>query len=52
MTRLDDDTPREADAWSWEARRVRDLATGLGLTLDKEEGQQVRQHSGVRGGEE
>jgi hypothetical protein len=37
MTRLDDDTAWASDAWSREARRVRDLASGLGLTLDEEE---------------
>ena len=37
MTRLEVTTPRDTDAWSREARRVRERATRLGLALDEEE---------------
>jgi hypothetical protein len=37
MTRRDDDPLLGTDAWSQEARRVRDLAARLGLTLDGEQ---------------
>ena len=37
MTRLEDNTPRDTDAWSREARRVRERATRLGLALDEED---------------
>jgi hypothetical protein len=37
MTRLEVTTPRDTDAWSREARRVRERATRLGLALDDED---------------
>jgi hypothetical protein len=37
MTRLEEDTPRDGDAWSRAARRVREQATRLGLALDDED---------------
>ena len=37
MTQLEDNTPRDTDAWSRAARRVRERATRLGLALDDED---------------